>query len=192
MINTHHSLNLLILVSFSIFIIALGSSCDNDSSAQGNDVAFTETYSGSFVTASTLTDSNNDGKPANLGEFEGDSTFGSVVIQSLNEYEAADSNVDCNAGEIEFTLVRGNFVKRFENGELIYGTWDSGTSCFDPSTNNDVTFQIGTFSGGTGQFENATGPIRIDFTATFLVLPSQDGFDFGGASGTGEGTITLN
>ena len=111
---------------------------------------------------------------------------------SLNEYEKAETNDKCDPGELEFTLVRGNFVKRFDNGDLIFGTWQSGTSCFDPATNFDTTFQIGTFTGGTGQFENASGPIRIDFTATFLAVPSQDGFDFGGASGTGEGTIIFN
>lgn len=174
-------------------ILGLVTSCDNESNAQNSEIEFTETYSGSFETAPAATDSNDDGKPANLGQFLGTSTFGSVSIQSLNEFEAVLENANCNEGEIEFTLVQGHFVKRFSNGELIFGTWASGVSCFDPATNIAMTkMQVGTFSGGTGQFENATGPIQIDYTSTFLAVPSVDGFDFGGSSGTGFGTIMFN
>ncbi len=122
----------------------------------------------------------------------GTSTFGSVSIQSLNEFEFVLENADCDEGEDEFTLVQGHFVKRFSNGELIFGSWASGVSCFDPDTNIASTTQVGTFSGGTGQFENATGPIQIDYTSTFLAAPSVDGFSFGGSSGTGFGTIMFN
>ena len=51
---------------------------------------------------------------------------------------------------------------------------------------------MGSFAGGTGQFENAAGPIQIDYTSTFLAAPSVDGFTFGGSSGTGFGTIIFN
>jgi len=172
--------------------LGLAISCDNDSNAQNNEIEFTETYSGSFETAPAATDSNDDGKPANLGQFLGTSTFGSVSIQSLNEFEIVLENANCDEGEDEFTLVQGHFVKRFSNGELIFGTWATGVSCFDPVTNIATTTQVGTFSGGTGQFENATGPIQIDYTSTFLAVPSVDGFDFGGSSGTGFGTIIFN
>jgi len=173
-------------------VVGFATSCDNKSNAQNSEIEFTETYSGSFTTAPAATDSNDDGKPANLGQFLGTSTFGSVSIQSLNEFEIVLENADCDEGEDEFTLVQGHFVKRFSNGELIFGTWASGVSCFDPDTNIATTTQVGTFSGGTGQFENATGPIQIDYTSTFLAVPSIDGFDFGGSSGIGFGTIVFN
>jgi hypothetical protein len=185
-------LGAVLLLAFSISSISIVTGCNNNTKAQENEIAFSETYSGSFAPASIVTDSNDDGKPANLGDFEGTSTFGSVIIQSLNEFEATDPNENCPNGQIESKLVRGNFVKRFESGELIFGTWDSGTSCFDPVTNLATTSQIGTFSGGTGQFENASGPIEIDFSSSFLAVPSQDGFGFGGTTGTGQGTIILN
>ncbi len=172
--------------------LGLVTSCDNKSNAQNSEIEFTETYSGSFTTAPAATDSNDDGKPANLGQFLGTSTFGSVSIQSLNEFEIVLENADCGEGEDEFTLVQGHFVKRFSNGELIFGSWASGVSCFNPDTNIATTTQVGTFSGGTGQFENATGPIQIDYTSTFLAVPSVDGFSFGGSSGTGFGTIMFN
>ncbi len=187
--------SLLTVIAFAVCttaVLGLATSCDNESNAQNNEIDFTETYSGSFGTAPAATDSNDDGKPANLGQFLGTSTFGSVSIQSLNEFEFVLENADCDEGKDKFTLVQGHFVKRFSNGELIFGTWASGVSCFDPVTNIATTTQVGTFSGGTGQFENATGPIQIDYISTFLAVPSIDGFDFGGSSGTGFGTIVFN
>jgi hypothetical protein len=185
-------LGVILLFLFSISSICIATGCNNDTKAQENEISFSESYSGSFAPASIVTDSNDDGKPANLGDFEGTSTLGNVAIESLNEYEAGESNQNCPNGQIESTLVRGNFVKRFESGELIFGTWDTGTSCFNPATNVANTSQIGTFSGGTGQFENASGPIEIDFSSSFLAVPSQDGFGFGGTTGTGQGSIILN
>lgn len=172
--------------------LGLATSCDNDSNAQSNEIEFTETYSGSFETGPDSTDSNGDGRPANTGQFLGTSTFGSVSIQSLNEFEIVLENANCDIGEDEFDLVQGHFVKRFSNGELIFGTWNSGFSCFDPITSIATTTQIGVFTGGTGQFLNATGPVQIDYSSTFLATPSLDGFTFGGTSGTGFGTIIYN
>jgi len=130
--------------------------------------------------------------PANFGEFTGTSTFGAVTIQSLNEFEPALENADCADGLIEFTLVQGSFVKRFDNGELIFGNWDSGVSCFDPATKTSSTTQNGTFTGGTGQFLNAIGPIQIDYDSNFLADNAEQGFSFGGSDGTGEGTVIFN
>ena len=172
--------------------LGLATSCDNDSNAQSNEIEFTETYSGSFETGPDSTDTNQDGRPANLGQFLGTSTFGDVSIQSLNEFEIVLQNVNCDLGEDEFALVQGHFVKRFTNGELIFGTWNTGFSCFDPVTNIATTTQTGVFFGGTGQFLNATGPIQIDYSSTFLATPPVDGFTFGGTSGTGFGTIIFN
>ena len=171
-----NKLYLLTTIFLSFYAVTLVTSCDNDSNAQPNETQFTETYSGSFVSASTVTDTNDDGSPANFGEFVGTSTFGAVTIQSLNEFEAAANNANCAAGQIEFTLVQGHFVKRFENGELIFGNWDTGISCFDTATMTSTTTQIGNFTGGTGQFSNATGPIQIDFNSTFLADNANQGF----------------
>ena len=129
---TTSKLYLLTIIFLSFYVITLVNGCD--SNAQQNETQFTETYSGSFVSASTVTDTNDDGSPANFGEFVGTSTFGAVTIQSLNEFEAALENANCATGQIEFTLVQGHFVKRFENGELIFGNWETGVSCFDTAT----------------------------------------------------------
>lgn len=139
-----------------LFVLLITSGCNNGGNAQEN---FTESYSGSFQSGSIVTDTNDDGFPANSAELEGSSTFGPVTIQSLNEFTLGDSPIgDCLEGHLEFTLVRGNFVKRFEDsGDLLLGTWNEGISCFDSNTNTSETTQIGVFSGGTGQFVNASG-----------------------------------
>ena len=185
-------LQFLALILLSSYCVTLLSGCDSNSNAQGNETMFTESYSGSFVSASLATDTNDDGSPANFGEFVGTSTFGAVTIQSLNEFEPALENADCEDGLIEFTLVQGHFVKRFEDGDLIFGNWTSGLSCFDPATKTSVTTQVGMFTGGTGQFATASGPIQIDFNSTFLADNAEQGFSFGGSDGTGEGTVIFN
>ncbi len=45
---------------------------------------------------------------------------------------------------------------------------------------------------GQGLPDSPSRPIQIDYTSTFLAVPSVDGFDFGGSSGTGFGTIIFN
>ncbi len=176
----------------SSLILGLCISCDNKSNAQSNEIEFTEIYSGSFQIAPSATDTNDDGRPANVGQFMGTSTFGTISIQSLNEFEIVLENANCNLGEDEFSLVQGNFVKRFSNGELIFGNWNSGFSCFDPITNTSTSTQVGTFTGGTGQFENASGPVQIGYSSTFLATPGVEGFSFGGTTGDGFGTIIFN
>jgi len=161
--------------------------CNDDSKAEEN---FSETFSGSFISGPIETDTNDDGKPASIAELEGDSTFGPVNIQSVNEFMEVDPTGMCPPGDIEFALVRGNFVKRFaDTGELLFGTWNSAISCFDPVTKTSETTQTGVFSGGTGQFADATGPIEITFSSTDLVTPAEDGYLFGGTSGTGTGNL---
>lgn len=185
-------IRIITFVMFSFIFLSLNTSCDSESNAQSNEVDFSENYSGSFLVAPASTDTNGDGRPANSGNFSGTSTFGNVSIQSLNEFEIVLENSNCLPEEIEFALVRGNFVKRFSGGELVYGTWNSGVSCFNPLTNISTTTQVGNFSGGTGQFTNASGPVQIDYTSNFLAVPTVDGFSFGGTTGTGFGTIIFN
>jgi hypothetical protein len=143
-----------------LFLIALvSSSCNNDGKAQED---FTESFSGSFQSGSIVTDTNDDGVPANSAVFEGNSTLGPVSIQSLNEFTAGDSPL---------------------------GDCPEGISCFDPNTNISEATQTGFFSGGTGQFVGASGSIQIHVVATFLATNIQQGYTFGGATGTGDGVI---
>lgn len=176
-----------------VLLMAVATGCNDDGKAQENQMEFSEDFSGSFTSASTVTDTNHDGVPANFGDFEGtaniDSVTSPVTIQSLNEFAGLSEPVNCPVGNIEFTLVQGHFVKRIENSDLLLGTWQSGTSCFDPTTHTSSTTQKGNFSGGTGQFANVTGPIEINYSSTFLADTADQGFNFGGSTGTGTGTI---
>ncbi len=97
----------------SVLILGLASSCDEKSNTQDNEIEFTETYSGSFETAPAATDSNEDGKPANVGQFMGTSTFGSVSIQSLNEFEVALENSNCDEGGNRIHIGAGTFHQAF-------------------------------------------------------------------------------
>jgi len=170
-----------------ILVLFCMAGCNNGSEAQEN---FIETFSGSFHSGPMSTDTNNDGKPATIAELEGDSTFGPVNIQAVNEFMVVEATGMCPPGDVELVLVRGNFIKRFaDTGELLFGTWNSGRICEDPVTKTSESTQTGVFSGGTGQFANATGPIEINFTSTDLVTPVEEGFLFGGSVGTG--TVTL-
>ena len=172
-----------------ILVLFCMAGCNNDSKAQEN---FSETFSGSFLSAPISTDTNNDGVPATTATLAGDSTLGPVTIQSVNEFMEIQPTGMCSPGDMEFTLVRGNFIKRFaDTGELLFGTWSSGRICKDPVTKTSATTQTGVFSGGTGQFTNATGPIEINLTSTDLATPAEEGFLFGGSVGTGTGTVIL-
>jgi hypothetical protein len=162
-------------------------SCHDDGNADEN---FSESFSGTFNSGPMSTDTNDDGSPASIAELQGDSTFGPINIKSINEFMLIEPTGACPPGDLEFTLVRGNFIKRFaETGELLFGTWNSGTSCFDPVTTNSETTQNGEFSGGTGQFANTTGPIQITFSSTDLATTVEEGFRFGGTAGTGTGIL---
>ncbi len=181
--------NKYLFISLPLFLLVLMSSvsCDNNSNANEN---FTESFSGSFRSGPMNTDTNDDGSPASVASLSGDSTFGPITIESVNEFMIVDSTGSCPQGQLEFSLVRGNFIKRFaETGELLFGTWQNGTSCFDPVTTESETNQSGVFSGGTGQFENAAGPVEINFTSVDLATNAEEGFRFGGTSGTGMGML---
>jgi len=178
---------LIILLPLILFVSIISVSCENDGNADEN---FTESFSGSFQSGPMNTDTNDDGAPASVATLSGTSTFGPVTIESVNEFMLIEPTGECAEGDLEFSLLRGNFIKRItDTGELLFGTWQAGTSCFDPETKESTTTQSGVFSGGTGKFENATGPVEITFTSVDLASVAEEGFRFGGTSGTGMGIL---
>lgn len=180
-------ISLLFVIPILMFLLLTTNSCDKKGNADEN---FSESFSGSFQSGPASTDTNEDGAPASQADLAGDSTFGPVTIQSTNEFMLIAPTGACPQGNLEFTLVRGNFIKRFEEtGELLYGEWDTGISCFNPTTKNSETTQDGEFTGGTGQFANAEGPVEIVFSSKDLATISEDGFRFGATVGTGTGVI---
>jgi len=180
-------ISLLVVFPVLMFLLFTTISCDKKGNADEN---FSESFSGSFQSGPASTDTNDDGAPASQANLAGDSTFGPVTIQSTNEFMLVAPTGACPQGNLEFTLVRGNFVKRFEEtGELLFGTWFTGTSCFNPATKNSETTQNGEFSGGTGQYTDASGPVEINFSSRDLATTAEDGFRFGATVGTGTGIL---
>lgn len=179
------SIFLVLPVLMSLLLTTI--SCDEDGKADEN---FSESFSGSFHSGPASTDTNDDGAPATLANLAGDSTLGPLTIQSTNEFMQVAPTGACPQGNLQFNLVRGNFIKRFEEtGELLFGSWHTGISCFNPELGNSETTQNGEFTGGTGQFTNASGPVEIDFSSRDLATTAEEGFRFGATVGTGSGIL---
>ena len=182
-----NKISIFLVLPLLMFLIFTTISCDEEGNADEN---FSESFSGSFQSGPASTDTNEDGAPASLADLAGDSTLGPITIQSVNEFMLVAPTGACPQGNLEFALVRGNFIKRFEEtGELLFGEWDTGISCFNPTTKNSETTQDGVFTGGTGQFANAEGPVEIVFSSKDLATTSEEGFRFGATVGTGTGII---
>ncbi len=182
-------IKIFIQVLFLMFIIAAQSGCDSHSEAQQTGTELKLTFSGSFVPAPASTDTNGDGRPATLRTYEGESSFGKTVLTILDEFAQPVPPVNCPADSLEFNLVRGSFVIRVGNGDLLLGELESGISCFDSVARLSEITEDGNFTGGTGQFAGVTGPIEININSIFLNTTAVNGFASGGSTGEAAGTI---
>jgi len=176
-------------ISIVLFLALSISACDNDSKAQQNGTEFTATFSGSFITASVNTDTNDDGRPASLRTYEGESNFGKITLTILDEFAQPIPPVNCPEDNLEFGLVSGSFVIRVENGDLLLGVLESGFSCFEPLASFSEIIEEGNFTGGTGEFTNVNGTIEIKTNSMFLNTTAVDGFASGGSTGSVAGMI---
>ena len=181
--------NIIIQVLFFVLLIPALSGCDNNGNAQQNATAFDLAFSGSFVPAPASTDTNGDGRPASLRAYGGQSDFGNTVITILDEFAQPVPPVSCPPDTLEFDLVQGSFVIRVGNGDLLLGVIESGKSCFDPVAGRSEISEEGSFTGGTGQFEGAAGPVELKTSSIFLNTTAVNGFASGGSTGEVTGTI---
>jgi len=165
------------------------SGCDSSGNAQQSDTAFELAFSGSFVPAPASTDTDDDGRPASLRTYEGESDFGDTNITILDEFAQPVPPVNCPADTLEFGLVKGSFVIRVGNGDLLLGVIESGRSCFDPVAGRSEITEEGNFTGGTGQFSVASGPVELKTSSIFLNTTAVNGFASGGSTGDVTGTI---
>ena len=173
----------ILLMSYSI------SSCDNDSEAQQTINQITATFSGSFITASVNTDTNDDGRPSIIRSYEGGSNLGNITLTIVDEFAQPIPPVKCPEDNLEFNLVSGSFVIRVENGDLLLGEFNSGFSCFEPVARVSEIVEEGNFTGGTGEFANITGSVDFNINSMFLNTTSVNGFASGGSTGIATGTI---
>jgi len=170
--------------------MAFSTGCKDDGKAQESQMEFSASFSGSFITQSVKTDTDGDGRPASLGTLEGNSSLGRINIQNLIEFAQLPEPVTCPEDKIEFRFVRGNFVIRIEeSGDLLFGEWTSGTSCFDRIARIANRTQEGTFTGGTGQFSNINGPVQLSATPMLLTTTEEQGYAFAANTGDLSGTI---
>lgn len=178
-------LSLTVLLAFTTLLL----SCDNNSNAQETGTELSATFSGSFITASVNTDTNDDGRPSSYRTYEGTSNLGQFTLTIIDEFAQPIPPANCPSDNLEFDLVRGTFVIRLDNGELLLGNIDSGFSCFDPVAGSSEIIELGEITQGTGMFSDATGSMEFDTSSIFLNTTAVNGFASGGSTGTISGKI---
>jgi len=182
-------INKFFLVLPLLFILAVTIGCDSDSEAQTVAIEFGSNFSGSFLTASVNTDTNNDGRPSFTRFYEGESDLGQITINITDEFAQPIPPVTCPEDNLEFMLVSGSFVMRVENGDLLLGVIESGVSCFDSVNRTSFITENGVFTDGTGEFVGITGAVEIRINSIFLNTTSVNGFASGGSTGFVSGNI---
>ena len=149
--------------------------------------------SGSYVSEGTRIDTNADDRTADLVLTSGKSRhLGETTTQAVVEWPLVFSDATCPNGNAGFqaSLVSGGFVIRAEHGDLLFGTFSSGTNCFDFTTNSASFSLEGVFTGGTGKFAGASGgSLTVTGTAVPVVGPDSLGHQFGSVVSRSEGTL---
>ena len=150
--------------------------------------------SGSYVSEGTQIDTDGKDRTADLVLTSGKgSHLGETTTQTVVEWPIVFGPDTCPNGNGGFkgSLVSGGFVTRAANGDLLFGTFSSGTNCFDFITNSAGFSLSGVFTGGTGKFAGASypgGSITVNGTA-IPVLSDSTGHQFGSVVSRTEGTL---
>jgi hypothetical protein len=144
------------------------------------------------VTRGTPIDTNGDGITANLVLLSGTSNvLGDFTTQTVVEFSTS-LPATCPNGNAGFaaSLVSGGNVTRTEKGDLLFATFTSGTSCFDPITQSSSQSMSGSYTGGTGKFAGKDGgTIVINAISRGLVSGVPPEIEFGGVVSHTEGTL---
>ena len=181
-------LRIISLLIFTVLSVSQAA-CNNSSNAQSSSEQLEATFSGSFITATVNSDTNDDGRPSANRFYEGDSNIGELTIFMLDEFAQPIPPVTCPEDTLEFLLVAGSFVFRAPDGDLLMGELLSGVSCFDPEARTSIINYTGEFTKGTGSFESISGELEITVNSDFLNLTSENGFASGGSTGSMSGII---
>ena len=172
-----------------VVLIGFHLGCDKDSNAQQTSTDLNMVYSGSFIPAPEKTDTNEDDRPSSLRTYQGESSFGDSTITIIDEFAQPVPPVNCSPDNLEFALVRGDFVIRVGNGDLLLGSMESGFSCFDPIARRSEIHEEAIITDGTGQFEGVSGNIIIRTRSIFQNTTAVNGFASGGSTGDLMGSI---
>jgi hypothetical protein len=180
----------IIVLVLTLVTLSMGQlGCDDNGNAQQIEPELEFAFSGAFVPAPAKTDTIDDGRPASLRIYEGVSGFGNTNITILDEFAQPIPPIDCPLDNLQFNLVKGNFVIRVGNGDLLLGTIESGMSCFEPFGLRSEIFEEGIITEGTGQFAGVTGPVEIMTSSIFQNTTASDGYASGGSTGEFTGTL---
>jgi hypothetical protein len=155
------------------------------------------TGSGTFADGvETRIDTNGDDLSAGLSQGLDNCNIGRFFWQEVDEYQAPlPAPVTCPVGTDEFHVQQGHGITTEEKtGDQLFYEYapNTVTLCLYPDLRFSVTFK-GTYTGGTGQFANASGVYEGQATGQYLVFGEKGGVfgGFGQFNGTYSGTLTL-
>jgi len=185
---------LLVCIGASLLAVILVASTSN-----ADDVELKTRFSG--TTAEIAIDINDDGLTATRGDFQAKGTFGRSVMACVTEWEvpADEPPFPCPPEFfVKLTLVHaatappGTFqqscVATFEDQSQLVSLASGGGMCLNPFTGEAGGQITGTYSGGTGRFEDATGTYVTTFSAAQVMW--EVGFSL--VYGESVGTINLD
>lgn len=155
------------------------------------------TGSGTFADGvETRIDTNGDGLSAGLSQGLDNCNTGRIFWQEVDEYQAPlPAPVTCPVGTDEFRIQQGHGISTEEKtGDQLFYEYapNTVTLCLHPDLRFSVTFN-GTYTGGTGQFANASGSYSGQAAGKYLVFGEKEGVfgGFGQFNGTYSGTLIL-
>lgn len=151
-----------------------------------------ESFAGTFI--STRIDFDNDGALAGWSTAVVDGSLGKRTNQGVVERKFVAAPGACAAGQIEFGLVAGQAVGTFlKTRDQLFSQITSSTYCFDPATGEFSGHDTAIITGGTGEFEGATGSFEQNYTGSILLGDFDPASNqvFGPFRGEALGTINL-
>lgn len=121
---------------------------------QARDVKADASFSG--TEHPTMIDTNGDLTYASAGVFEVQGAHGRAVTHSVTEFTAFlwHGAPGC---DVRATLVTQDFVEILKDGSMIFFSATEGHACVDLSTGKANGAASGIVTGGTGQYEGASG-----------------------------------
>lgn len=172
-------------ISGALLVFALGCPSAHGTAAERK---ITGNFSGSLV--STTIDADNNGTPSVLSTVRGKSSLGMTSSQTIGESAPQLPAVNtCPANNLEFPLLMAHSVIHFEEtGDLLFATYSSGVTCFDPTSGVFTTTGKGKFTSGTGTLTNATGSFEAKWQGKGIVH-DRTGHEFDYLTGQVSGTI---
>ena len=173
-----------LLVVVAVLLIAPFSAA----TSYADEVPFRVSYTGTLVPIPV--DWNGDGTPATVLDGQSRGSFGASMSHIVSEW-AMGTGTCKNQSHIWFDLVHSAAVVTFSNNDQLFGV-NVGMAwmCMDPATGYFTGEARGTFTGGTGRFEGASGSFVSPFTGHALTLFTM-GYNFGQIEGSIHGSLIL-